>query len=612
MRPLKPLKNTRVFRVWRLLPVRDQKKIALITCIQILSGLLDLLGVFLIGVIGAVAVGGFGTQQNGSKIDTLLRFLNLDEATLQMQVGILGCLATIVLVVKTGFSVYFTRRILNFLSFKSSQISASAIRTTLKLSILEIQSKPQQEILFSLTSGPSVLMVGILGTSVSLIADMSLLLLLGIALLVVEPVVATFSIAIFLGLGMAMYLILHKRASYLGKKATELNIASDSQIIEVLLSYRFLTVRGKKDFLSQRIERIRTELGAVSGENAFMPYISKYVFETAVVLGSLILAASQFLMQNATQAVTTLSIFLAAGSRIAPAALRIQQGALLIKNNLGVCEPALLFLEKLPPDNVNTQYRSDDKPRFDYPGYLPTFKVSNVCFQYPGSVSRAISDVSFEISEGSVTSIVGESGSGKSTLADLLLGILIPDQGEILLSGKQVQESIELWPGATAYVPQEVALIHGTIRDNVTLGFESDHTSDSDIFQALELAQLGDFARSLPQGIDTMIGERGTRLSGGQRQRLGIARALFTKPKLIILDEATSSLDGSTEADISEAIQKLRGSVTVVIIAHRLSTVKESDQLLYLSEGKLVSQGSFDHIRGQVSDFDKQASLMGL
>jgi ABC-type multidrug transport system fused ATPase/permease subunit len=126
------------------------------------------------------------------------------------------------------------------------------------------------------------------------------------------------------------------------------------------------------------------------------------------------------------------------------------------------------------------------------------------------------------------------------------------------------------------------------------------------------VAQLKDFALSLPQGIDTLIGERGTRLSGGQKQRLGIARALFTRPKLIVLDEATSSLDGSTEADISTAIHNLRGSVTVVMIAHRLSTVKSSDQLIYLSDGKLICQGSFEHVRSEVPDFDNQAQLMGL
>ena len=604
--------DKRVFRVWNLLAARDQKKILLITCVQVLSGVLDLLGVVLIGVIGARAVSGFGTQQAGNKIIGLLQFLNLENTSLQFQVAILGCLATFTLVLKTVFSVYFTKRTLKYLSFKSAQISATAVSKTLKLSILELNAKPQQAILFSLTAGPSLLMVGILGTSVALVADISLMIILGGALLIVDPLVASCSIAIFAGLGFFMYKILHERAGYLGKRSTELNIESGSQLIDVLLSYRFLTVSGRKEYFSQKIEALRAELGGISGETAFMPYISKYVIESAVVLGSLLLAASQFLLQDATHAVATLSIFMAAGSRIAPAALRIQQGGLVIKNNLGSCEPTLDYLEGMASKEFEDEGILEKNTKFEYVGFRPKLVASDLVFHYPNSSKPAVDGISFEIAEGSITSIVGASGSGKSTLADLLLGIITPQHGEVLLSGESVTNSIKQWPGATAYVPQEVALINGTIRENVAMGFDLNFVSEADVFSALELSQLKDFIESLPQGVDTMIGERGTRLSGGQRQRLGIARALFTKPKLIVLDEATSSLDGSTEADISGAIRSLRGAVTVVMIAHRLSTVKESDQLLYLSEGKLVSKGTFDQIRLEVTDFDKQASLMGL
>jgi ATP-binding cassette, subfamily B, bacterial PglK len=244
--------------------------------------------------------------------------------------------------------------------------------------------------------------------------------------------------------------------------------------------------------------------------------------------------------------------------------------------------------------------------------FHPSFTVRSLNFQYPGNPDYALENVSFDVQEGSVTSIVGPSGSGKSTLADLLLGILTPDSGSVLLSNRPIYQSIKDWPGAMSYVPQEVALMSGTIRENVAMGFAAEFVPEERILEALEMAQLSDFALSLPQGIDTLIGERGTRLSGGQKQRLGIARALFTKPKLIVLDEATSSLDGSTEADISNAIHNLRGSVTVIMIAHRLSTVKSSDQLIYLLDGKLVSQGSFEHVRSEVPDFDRQAQLMGL
>lgn len=604
--------KSQVFRVWKLLAGTDQRKILIIAVIQIFSAFLDLLGVIFIGAIGVLAVNGFGTQQPSSSVDGFLKILNLDELPLQSQVAALGLLATLVFISKTAFSAYFTRRILNYLSHKGAELSVKSVQYTFKMSILQINSRPQQELLFALTSGPSTLMVSVLGTAITLVTDLSLMLVLGMTLLIIDPLVATFSIVIFLGLGVLMYKLLHKRANFLGRKSTELNIKTGSQLIEIIHSYRFLSVRDRKDFFAQEIKEMRMEHGAVSGENSFMPYISKYVFEAAVVIGTLLIAASQFLMQDAAQAVATLSIFMAAGSRIAPAALRIQQSGLTIKNNLGVCEPVLDFLEGVPLAEIKELDIQDSYPKFEHIGFSPSISLREVSFGYPGSPKNAIENVSFNIDEGSVTSIVGPSGSGKSTLADLLLGILTPDAGSIHLSNHPIYKSIKNWPGAVSYVPQEVALMSGTIRENVVMGFAPEFAPEERILEALEMAQLRDFALSLPQGIDTLIGERGTRLSGGQKQRLGIARALFTKPKLIVLDEATSSLDGSTEADISSAIHNLRGSVTVIMIAHRLSTVKSSDQLIYLSGGKLVSQGTFEQVRSEVPNFDYQAQLMGL
>ena len=173
-------------------------------------------------------------------------------------------------------------------------------------------------------------------------------------------------------------------------------------------------------------------------------------------------------------------------------------------------------------------------------------------------------------------------------------------------------EAIEKWPGAISYVPQNVTIANGTFRSNVAFGYGIEVASDNLVWEALETAQLDLFVKSLPDQLDSLVSENGSNLSGGQKQRLGIARAMFTKPKLLVLDEATSSLDGQTEADVSGAIKNLKGSVTVVMIAHRLSTVRSADQVIYLSKGKVLAKGSFDQVREQVPDFDSQAQLMGL
>jgi ABC-type multidrug transport system fused ATPase/permease subunit len=173
-------------------------------------------------------------------------------------------------------------------------------------------------------------------------------------------------------------------------------------------------------------------------------------------------------------------------------------------------------------------------------------------------------------------------------------------------------EAIARWPGAIAYVPQNVFIFDGTVRANIALGFPAETATDASIWHALEVAQLSDFVRNLPGGIDEHIGESGVKFSGGQRQRLGIARAMFTHPKLIILDEATSSLDGQTESEISSALAQLSGSVTFLIIAHRLSTIREATQVVYMDRGSVVARGTFSEVRTQVSDFENQAQLMGL
>jgi ABC-type multidrug transport system fused ATPase/permease subunit len=227
-------------------------------------------------------------------------------------------------------------------------------------------------------------------------------------------------------------------------------------------------------------------------------------------------------------------------------------------------------------------------------------------------VNPAITGVSLEILPGQVVAVVGPSGAGKSTLVDLILGVISPDKGKITISGLPPRESMETYPGACAYVPQDVFIIEGSVAENIAIGFDETSFDYQRIQNAIENAKLSEVVEALPDGIRSSVGERGSRLSGGQRQRLGVARSLYTNPKLLVLDEATSALDGQTEADISESISAMRGEVTVILIAHRLSTVRKADQVVYIDEGKILAVGSFEQVRSAVKDFDSQAVLMGL
>jgi ABC-type multidrug transport system fused ATPase/permease subunit len=338
--------------------------------------------------------------------------------------------------------------------------------------------------------------------------------------------------------------------------------------------------------------------------------MSKYIIETSMIMGGLLIAATQFIINDATHAVTTLGVFLAAGTRITPAVLRIQQGSLQIRGSAGRAGPTLALIDFLGSAPLFENF--EDKVHTVHEGFSADIEIKNVTVTYPGNNSPALEDANLMIAAGTTVAIVGPSGAGKTTLVDVLLGVLEPTKGEVFISGMSPASAIKKWPGAISYVPQDVIISKRSIRENIGLGYPKEAATDKLINSALQASFLDKFVSSLPEGLDTLAGERGTKISGGQRQRLGIARAMFTNPHLLALDEATSALDGETEASITKSLHSLKGSATVVMIAHRLSTVRDADVVVYMAEGKIITSGTFDEVRNKVPDFDRQAKLMGL
>lgn len=597
-------------RAFKILPKSDRIKLYLVILIQILLGILDLAGVALFGILGSLAVSGVSSNQPGDRVQSVLDIIGLGNNSLQTQAAILAVVATGLLAIKTLFSVVFIRRTMFFLGRRAAQISSDLISKLFGTNLLVIQSKSMNETLYSVTTGVSNLSIGIIGNSVSMISDASLLIVMSLGLFIVDPVISLSTLAIFGLVSLLLNKLMHSKAKSLGLEVTNTTIRANETILEVLNSYREMLVKDRRYFYAKEIGKSRFDLANATAELAFLPNVSKYVMEVTVVIGTLIIAAIQFSIGSASHAVAVLSVFMAASTRIAPAVLRIQQGGLAIKSNIGSSLPTLDLIEMLSKSRpleerinyVNTNHE----------GFNPEIVLNNVSFIYPESKKFALSDINLTVNAGDFVAIVGSSGAGKTTLVDVLLGVLEPVDGEVKISEISPLEAISKFQGGISYVPQDVMISNASIKENVALGFPENSYTEELVVEALLAAQLTEFVLPGNKLKNIFVGDRGSSLSGGQRQRLGIARALFTKPKLLVLDEATSSLDGKTEADISASIQALQGKVTVVTIAHRLSTVRNADQVVYLENGKILFKGSFEEVRRNVPDFDHQAQLMGL
>lgn len=593
-----------------LLEKKDRQKTLWLALLQAGLGFFDLAAVAVIGVLGALAVKGIQSKAPEGTTSEILKLIGLSDWSFQSQVATLGLLAGFLFISKTLLSIFVARTSLKFLGNRSAQLSRQLIAKTFSLPLNKLKKQTSQLTLFSVTTGVNTIMLGVIGSSITTLADFVLMIMMLATLAYVDFTLCLIMILVFGLVGLLLYKYLRGKAQRLGVEGTNHTISSNRNILDAIETYRESFVSDTRGNLVASINSERTYLAQIMVEKSFLPNITKYIFEIILIFGSISISAYQFLLSDAMRAVGTLTVFIAAGSRIAPAALRIQQWALQLKSNIAASVPTLelaqelLLVEPIP--------ESQREIEFDHFGFSPDVSVENVVYKHNFNSKFKISIEKMNVSRGQLVAIVGSSGAGKSTLADLMLGIIPPEKGSIHISGVSPESAIKKWPGAISYVPQQVHLVAGTIRANIARGFNPMNVPEYRIHEAIEIAQLSEFVSSLPNGIDYVLDENASNLSGGQRQRLGIARALLSMPKLLIMDEATSALDAETENAISKTFENLRGETTVITIAHRLATVRKADLVVYMDKGSVICCGSFDEVKQKVPNFDRQAKLLGL
>jgi ABC-type multidrug transport system fused ATPase/permease subunit len=575
----------------------EKNKLFAVAVIQTFLNLLDIAGVAIFGLIGVLAVEGIKSENQSTILSEFLEIIRIQSFSLQKQTIILAIVAISILIIRTSLSVFIGRKTLLFLSLRGAIFSQALIEKILDPRNIHIRKNTKQDLTFKMTTGVDVIFSYVIASSVAVATDLSLLILMLTSLFIFDPFTASAVIIFFGATSLILYKSLNSRARKLGQLNSTLSIYGNEKIYNVLNIYRELIVRDRANYYTEEIGKIRRDLSRTSAAINFMPFISKYVIEATVVLGGALIAFILFATKDSTSAIASLAVFTAAATRIGPSVLRLQQSLLLIGGSKGVASGTLKLFEDIGSKAQLSPKDWDSEPLNTYEGFTPNVVFENVSFNYSGSKEILLNDVSLKFEPGHLVAITGPSGAGKTTFVDLLLGLLTPVSGHIKISNLAPLEVFKLWPGACSYVSQDIPILNGTLAENICMGFEYSSALDSRISNSILRASLSDFAEALPDGIHTKILEDGSNLSGGQKRRIGIARALFTNPQLLVLDEPTNGLDKVTEKEIISVIQNLSTSATVILVTHNYSVLEKVDDIIYLENGKIRTRGDFSSLK---------------
>lgn len=428
------------------------------------------------------------------------------------------------------------------------------------------------------------------GSAVNVLAEAVTIAALTVVLIVSAPPATLVTVAVVLGLVLVPIVLTRRAWERIGESERSLYQRQLHLLQQSLGAIKDVKVTGRQPFFEERFRDIKRELGATKQRRAWSASLARLGVEATLILSMLIVV---FLVMRAAVSggdiVSVLALFAYTGFRVVPAANRIML-------NVGYMREAHPWIRSMDEDMRRLKVPPARTFEPAPPMLQSTLACEEVSFRYEDAATPALDQVSFTIARGQSIGIVGPTGAGKSTLVDVLLGLLAPTSGRVLVDGQSLEGRERAWQRQVGYVSQDVYLLDDSLRRNIAFGIPDGAIDERRLAYAVSQARLDEVVTALPQLLETVIGENGVRLSGGQRQRVAIARALYHDPPILVFDEATAALDNQTEREVTEAIVNMHGSRTVIAIAHRLSTVKECDQLIYLRDGKLAGLGTFEEL----------------
>lgn len=457
-------------------------------------------------------------------------------------------------------------------------------------------------------SSVAVTVASILLPGATLLGELATFVSILIVLIIAQPALALVAVGYLLLIASLLFFVITRRSRAAGRTSQRYGVINVRLIAEMIGALKEVSLRNKLGEVAAVIQANRRITTRARANVQFLNQVPRYVLDAGIIGGVVLVGITGwFTAGGLVGAMSAVATFGLAGFRMAPSLVRVQSVISTMSANQPHAEAVVREIRSVEAASSHLSSRAS-KPLAEKPHLLRFEKVG---FRYSDDAALAVEDLELEIPMGSSVAFVGSSGAGKSTVIDLVLGLIEPTAGRITIDGVDLTELTQAWRERVGYVPQEVALFDSTVAQNVALSWGDDVDRDR-VRASLQQAQLLDLLESREDGIDARVGERGLALSGGQRQRLGIARALYAEPVVLVMDEATSALDTATEAAVTRAIGKLKGELTVITVAHRLSTIRDADRIFFMSGGRIEASGTFDELVEAVPEFALQAALAGL